>query len=84
MVKTFSSLEEIRWYYFSKEVDKFDLRKLYDRRRYAVRQALKKIEENPNVEEREVREGSIIRILQIKNISYTGRYGASYCLENVA
>lgn len=82
MVKTYG-FEEFRWHFLSKEVDRFDLRKFYDKGRYIMRQVFREIEDERineqgirrTFEEKEVREGQIVRILRIENIKNCGSYG---------
>ena len=77
MVKKYT-FEEFRWRFLSKEVDRFDLRKFYDKGRYIMRQVFEEIKQDKTYEEKEVREGNIVRILRTENIGNFGSYDLKY------
>lgn len=66
------NFKEFRWHFLSKEVDRFDLRKFYDKGRYVMRQIFEEMKENKLYEEKEVRKGNIVRILRIENFENSG------------
>ncbi len=88
MAKTYT-YEEFKWKFLAREVDRFDLRKLYDVERYAAYQSLKKAvgeeERRRNYgEEKEIKKGKIVKILRIEDRVSNNNYGSSYGLKKTA
>jgi hypothetical protein len=88
MAKTYT-FEEFKWKFLAREVDRFDLRKPYDVGRYAAYQSLKKTREEEwnteePAEEKEVRRGSIVKILRIEDKVSNNNYGSFSGLKKTA